>query len=200
MLAFRKIATMRRKRSRTQYHSYYQGLTGVLVLILREFVWMCRATSQGLGAGTPPQWAEGREAVKGEPETKPKCALESRDASITYNYRGWLILESGQPRPSGLEELFPQLRCPRHRGCEEIGWRRPLRPEAGSESSAHPPPREGDWQFVIGVCNSHFSSKQSHQVIENKNERPTIGQNNPNFEHVVKRLQGSGNRPSRLIS
>ena len=110
MLAFRKIATMRRKRSRTQYHSYYQGLTGVLVLILREFVWMCRATSQGLGAGTPPQWAEGREAVKGEPETKPKCALESRDASITYNYRGSFWNPDSHGPAAGLEELFPQLR------------------------------------------------------------------------------------------
>ena len=80
MLFFRKIATMRRKRTQTQYHSYYQGFTAVFVLILTEFVWMRQANSQGLGAGTPPLWAEGREALKGGRGTKPKGALESRDA------------------------------------------------------------------------------------------------------------------------
>jgi hypothetical protein len=54
-----------------------------------------------IGRRHPASVGRGQGAVKGEPETKPKCALKSRDGSITYNYRGWLILESGQPRPSG---------------------------------------------------------------------------------------------------
>ena len=80
MLAFRNIATMCRKRTQTQYHSYCQELTEAFGLILKKSVWLRRASSQGSGAGTPPRWAEGREALKGEPGTKPKCALESRDA------------------------------------------------------------------------------------------------------------------------
>jgi hypothetical protein len=39
-----------------------------------------------------------------------------------------------------------------------------------------------DSGFKIGNP-THFLEKQSHQLIENKEERPIIGQNNPNFGH-----------------
>jgi len=37
----------------------------------------------------------------------------------------------------------------------------------------------------VGAPGVYFFEKQSHQVIENTNERPKFGQNNPKFGHLA---------------
>jgi hypothetical protein len=76
MLFFKRIATIRRKRSQTRYCSCYQALTVVLDLILREFVWMRLLNDQGLDDGTRRE-GQGLGSVGERPWNKAGRALES---------------------------------------------------------------------------------------------------------------------------